>query len=278
MLKPKLLVVLMFYCGSLSAMQLNSQNVIVVDERSGQVLLEKNADVVVPIASLTKLMTAMVLLDSKANMGEKISIEEEDKDQLKHSRSHVPIGSSMTRREALQLALMSSDNRAAAALSRTYPGGQGAFMAAVKSKLIALGMGHTVIREATGLSPENTSTAADLVKMTQAASRYPEIADITTASEDSVRLKNGRSREFHNTNRLIGKKGWDILLSKTGFTNEAGACLIMRVKLAGKKATMILLNAGASSARWTDALNIGKLLGYREEIKAKTVRRHNRHR
>ena len=278
MLKPKLLVVLMLYCGSLSAMQLSSQNAIVVDERNGQVLLEKNADVVVPIASLTKLMTAMVLLDSKANMDEKISIEEEDKDQLKHSRSHVPIGSSLTRREALQLALMSSDNRAAAALSRTYPGGQGAFMVAVKSKLLALGMGHTVIREATGLSPENTSTAADLVKMAQAASRYPEIADITTDSEDSVTLKNGLSREFHNTNRLIGKKGWDILLSKTGFTNEAGAFLIMRVKLAGKKATMILLNARAGSARWTDALNIGKLLGYKEEIKAKISRRHRRHR
>ncbi|MFZ6873426.1 serine hydrolase [Undibacterium sp. Di27W] len=279
MLKTKLLVVLMCYCGSLSAMQLNSQNAIVVDERNGQVLLAKNADAVVPIASLTKLMTAMVLLDSKANMDEKISIEEEDKDQLKHSRSHVPIGSSITRREALQLALMSSDNRAAASLARTYPGGNGAFLVAVKSKLIALGMGHTFIREATGLSPENTSTAADLVKMAQAASRYPEITDITTDSEDTISLKDGRSREFHNTNRLVGKKGWDVLLSKTGFTNEAGSCLIMRVKMAGKKATLVLLNARASSARLMDALNIGRLLENKPpESKVGKRLRHVRHR
>ena len=273
----KLVVLTLFYSGSLAAMQLNSQNVIVVDERSGKVLVEKNSQDVVPIASLTKLVTAMVVIDSKANMEETISIEEGDKDQIKHSTSHVPVGSKLTRREALQLALMSSDNRAAAALARTYPGGNPAFLTAVKSKLQSLGMQNTSIKEATGLSPENTSTATDLVKLAQAASSYPTIADITTDSENSVELKNGRSREFHNTNRLVGRKGWDILLSKTGFTNEAGRCLIMRVKLAGKKATMVLLNASASSARLMDALNIGKLLGYVEaDLKLKTRRRHKR--
>lgn len=276
MLIRKLVLVLTFYSGSLAAMQLNSQNAIVVDDSSGKVLLEKNAANVVPIASLTKLMTAMVVLDSKASMDEKISIEEGDKDQIKHSTSHVPVGSTLTRREALQLALMSSDNRTAAALARTYPGGNAAFLAAVKNKLQALGMQNTSIKEATGLSPENTSTATDLVKLAQAASRYPAITDITTDSEDSVELKNGRTREFHNTNRLVGRKGWDILLSKTGFTNEAGRCLIMRVKLAGKKATMVLLNAGAGSARWMDALNIGKLLGYKEEARPRIAARHRR--
>ncbi|MCH8620868.1 serine hydrolase [Undibacterium sp. TS12] len=278
MLIRKLVLVLAFYSGSLAAMQLNSQNAIVVDDSSGKVLLEKNAANVVPIASLTKLMTAMVVLDSKASMDEKISIEEGDKDQIKHSTSHVPVGSTLTRREALQLALMSSDNRTAAALARTYPGGNQAFLAAVKAKLQALGMQNTSIKEATGLSPENTSTATDLVKLAQAASRYPAITDITTDSEDSVELKNGRTREFHNTNRLVGRKGWDILLSKTGFTNEAGRCLIMRVKLAGKKATMVLLNAGAGSARWMDALNIGKLLGYKEEARPRIAARHRRRR
>ncbi|MFZ6758344.1 serine hydrolase [Undibacterium sp. Ji50W] len=272
-----LIAILLFYSSSLAAMQLNSQNAIVVDERNGQVLLEKNATAIVPIASLTKLMTAMVVLDSKPNMDEKIDITADDVDQLKHSSSHVPVGSSITRRNALQLALMSSDNRAAASLARTYPGGNNAFIVAVKSKLIALGMPNTVIKEATGLSPENTSTAADLVKMAQAAARYPEIADITTDSEDSISFQNGRTREFHNTNRLVGKKGWEVLLSKTGFTNEAGNCLIMRVKLAGKMATLVLLNARASSARLMDALNIGKLLGYKEEVKPRLAR-HRRHR
>lgn len=274
MLIRKLALVLMLYSGSLSAMQLNSQNAIVVDENSGKVLLEKNAAAIVPIASLTKLVTAMVVIDSKANMDEKISIEADDVDQIKHSASHVPVGSTLTRRDALQLALMSSDNRAAASLARTYPGGNTAFMAAVKSKLAVLGMSNTSIKEATGLSPENTSTAADLVKLAQAASRYPAISDITTDSEDSIALKNGRTREFHNTNRLVGRKGWDILLSKTGFTNEAGRCLIMRVKLAGKKATMVLLNASANSARLADALNIGRLLGFQDETPKVTGRRH----
>ncbi|HTD03929.1 MAG TPA: peptidase S11, partial [Undibacterium sp.] len=145
-------------------------------------------------------------------------------------------------------------------LARTYPGGSVAFAAAVKAKIAALGMTDTVLQEPTGLSPNNMSTAADLVKMAVAASRYPDIADITTDSSDLIRI-NGRNVEFHNTNRLVGKKGWDsILLSKTGFTNEAGNCLIMRLKLAGKKATLVLLNARASSVRFLDALNIRRLL------------------
>jgi D-alanyl-D-alanine endopeptidase (penicillin-binding protein 7) len=192
-------------------------------------------------------------------MDEKISIEEADVDQLKHSASHVPVGVNLSRRDVLQLALMSSDNRAAAALARTYPGGRAAFVNAVHKKIAALGMTHTVIDEPTGLSPGNTSTAEDLVKMAIAASHYENITDITTDSKDQIRI-NGRNVEFHNTNRLVGAKGWDILLSKTGFTNEAGNCLIMRIKLAGKKATLVLLNARASSARALDALNIRKFL------------------
>ncbi|MFZ6688304.1 serine hydrolase [Undibacterium sp. SXout11W] len=259
MLKRLVGLCLVLHLSSVAAVQLNSQHVLVVEDGTGKVLLEKNATEVAPIASLTKLMTAMVILDSKPNMDEKISIESADMDTLKHSLSHVPVGATLPRKDVLQLALMSSDNRAAAALARTYPGGNVAFEKAVNVKIKALGMANTVIKEPTGLSPENTSTAADLVKMAVAASHYPQITDITTDTSDMIDIK-GRKRLFHNTNRLVGKKGWDILLSKTGFTNEAGNCLIMRIKLAEKKATLVLLNASASSSRFVDAMNISRLI------------------
>lgn len=241
------------------AMSLRSEHAIVVRDDTGQVVMEKGANDVVPIASLTKLMTAMVVLDSKPNMDEKISIEAVDVDVLKHSKSHVPVGTTLPRREILQLALMSSDNRAAASLARTYPGGTAAFMQAVQLKIKALGMNSTVLKEPTGLSPENMSTAADLAKMALAASKYPEIVDVTTDREDTIRM-NGRNYMVRNTNRLVGANGWDVLLSKTGFTNEAGHCLIMRIKQAGAHATLVLLNAGATSSRVVDALNIRKYL------------------
>ncbi len=246
-------------CGSCYALPLNSQHAIVISDDTGQVLLEKDANTVVPIASLTKLMTAMVLLDSKPNMHEMISIQESDVDVLKHSRSHVPLGTTLPRQEILRLALMSSDNRAAASLARTYPGGNAAFLLAVKNKIKALGMTNTVILEPTGLSPENTSTAADLAKMAAAASHYPSIADITTDSSDQFKMK-GRNVTFRNTNRLVGSPGWDVLLSKTGFTVEAGHCLIMRIEQAGRHATLVLLNAQANSSRIFDAISIRRLL------------------
>jgi D-alanyl-D-alanine endopeptidase (penicillin-binding protein 7) len=237
------------------AVPYGSQSVLVVEDGTGKVLFEKNASTVVPIASLTKLMTAMVVLDAHQDMNEPIEIEKQDVDMLKHSTSRVPVGATIPRRDVLQLALMSSDNRAAASLARTYPGGIDAFKNAVKRKIIALGMLQTSIEEPTGLNPNNRSTAADLVKMATAASNYPEITRITTSSKDLINIK-GHDVEYHNTNRLVGAKGWDIGLSKTGYTQEAGRCLIMRVKTAGKYATMVLLNAGASSVRVLDALNI----------------------
>ena len=241
------------------ALPLRSEHVIVISDETGQVVMEKSADVIVPIASLTKLITAMVVLDSKPDMEEKISIESEDVDVLKHSKSHVPVGTTLPRKKILELALMSSDNRAAAALARTYPGGEPALIQAIATKAHALGMTNTVIKEPTGLSPENTSTATDLAKMALAASKYPQIVAITTDKEDAISL-NGRSRTFHNTNRLVGATGWDVLLSKTGFTNEAGHCLIMRIKQAGKQATLVLLNANAGSSRMLDALKIRQYL------------------
>jgi D-alanyl-D-alanine carboxypeptidase/D-alanyl-D-alanine endopeptidase (penicillin-binding protein 7) len=188
-----------------------------------------------------------------------ISISKEDVDMLKFSTSRVPVGSRITRADMLRLAVMSSDNRAAHSLGRTYPGGTEAFKAAVRAKIAALGMTSTTIEEPTGLSPNNKSTAADLVKMAQAAAEYPEITEISTGAEDTIEI-NGRGVGFHNTNRLVGAKGWDIGLSKTGYTQEAGRCLIMRMKAAGKNATLVLLNAGASSTRILDALNIRRFI------------------
>ena len=254
-----LLAALLLYAASVQALPLRSEHAIVVSDDTGQVMMEKGANDVVPIASLTKLMTAMVVLDSKPNMEEKISIEAADVDVLKHSKSHVPVGTTLARREILQLALMTSDNRAAASLARTYPGGTTAFMQAVQLKIKALGMNSTVLKEPTGLSPENMSTAADLAKMALAASKYPEIVDVTTDRSDTIRM-NGRNYQVHNTNRLVGANGWDVLLSKTGFTNEAGHCLIMRIQQAGAHATLVLLNASANSSRVVDALNIRKFL------------------
>lgn len=259
MFKKIIAVLLTSLSTAAMAVPLSSQSVLVVEDGTGKVLLEKNANAVVPIASLTKLMTAMVVLDSKPDMEAPISIDKNDVDMLKHSTSRVPVGATLSRHDVLQLALMSSDNRAAASLARTYPGGPGAFALAVKAKIRALGMRQTVIEEPTGLSPNNRSTAADLIKMATAASTYADIRRITTDAKDTINI-NGRDVEYHNSNRLVGAKGWDIGLSKTGYTEEAGRCLIMRIKSAGKHATLVLLNARASSARVMDAMNIRRFI------------------
>jgi len=251
--------------GTCQAAALRSEHAIVISDDTGDVLMSKSPDAIVPIASLTKLMTAMVVLDSKPNMAEKISIQEADVDMLKHSKSHVPVGTTWTRKEIFELALMSSDNRAAASLARTYPGGNSAFLRAVQAKIKSLGLTHTTIKEPTGLSPENTSSASDLAKMAQAAGKYPVITNITSDKSDTI-LRNGRPFKVNNTNHLVGASGWNVLLSKTGFTNEAGHCLIMRIKQAGKRATLVLLNAQASSIRVVDALQIKQFLS-----KTKTV-------
>ncbi|WP_256079449.1 serine hydrolase [Massilia sp. YIM B04103] len=266
MIKKITAALLLSFSAAAMAVPLGSQSVLVVEEGTGKILLEKNANVVVPIASLTKLMTAMVVLDSKLDMEEPISIDKDDVDNLKHSTSRVPVGATIARGDVLQLALMSSDNRAAASLARTYPGGPTAFKAAVNAKIRMLGLSNTRIEEPTGLSPNNTSTAADLVKMAEAAANYPTIRRYTTDTKEVIDIK-GRKVEYHNTNRLVGAKGWDIDLSKTGYTEEAGRCLIMRIKAAGKNATLVLLNAKANSARVMDALNIRRLLTGADEPK-----------
>ncbi len=265
MIKKLLATVVLAAVGaSAAAASFGSQSVLVIEDGTGKVLLEKNSDRVVSIASLTKLMTAMVVLDAKQDMNELIAIDQRDVDTFKHSTSRVPVGAKISRGDVLQLALMSSDNRAAHSLSRTFVGGPVAFNAAVRAKIVALGMTQTVIEEPTGLSPNNKSTAADLVKMAHAAASYPEIARMTTDASDLITI-NGRNVKYNNTNRLVGAKGWDIGLSKTGYTEEAGRCLIMRITAAGKNATLVLLNAKASSTRILDALNIRRFIAGPDE-------------
>jgi len=237
----------------------NARHALVLEEGTGKVLMQKDADAVVPIASLTKLMTAMVVLDAKLDPAEKIRIDRDDVDTLKHSASRVPVGARMPRLAALKLALMSSDNRAAAALARTYPGGLEAFELAVQAKIRALGLTHTAIAEPTGLSPKNTSTATEVAKMAAAAARYPEIGQITSDRKALIAI-NGRSVEYRNTNRLVGSKGWDIHLSKTGYTDEAGRCLTMRMNSGGKNVTVVLLDADGSADRLRDAARIRRSL------------------
>lgn len=268
MLKKHLFVaVLAGYVAVAAAGPLTSKHVLVVEEGSGQVLFARNAAATVPIASLTKLMTAMVVLDANPDMDEPISIEAPDVRTKRRSRSRLPVGGTLPRRIVLQLALMSSDNRAAESLARAYPGGLDAFLDAVRAKAAALDMTHTSIEEPTGLSANNRSTAADLVKMAEAAAQYPDIARITTDSGDVVDV-DGRAVQYHNTNRLVGQQGWDILLSKTGTTTPAGRCLLMRMQSAGRTVIMVLLNARAGSARFLDAMKIRRFVSGETSVAA----------
>jgi D-alanyl-D-alanine endopeptidase (penicillin-binding protein 7) len=244
---------------SASAMSLGSRHALMLDESTGAVLLEKNANDIVPIASLTKLMTAMVVLDAGLDMQQAITITDEDVDTLKHSSSRVPVGATFSRATLLELALMSSDNRAAFALARTYPGGLDGFRLAVRNKGMAIGLRRTNIEEPTGLSPHNTSTATDLARLVMAAGRYPEIERLTTAAADLIEVE-GEATHYRNTNRLVGNSAWDIRLSKTGFTREAGRCLVMRVQAAGRSAVIVLLNARESVVRTADAVNMHRML------------------
>ena len=259
MMRSHLFVLLMALALQAHAVSLGSRHAIVVDEDSGKVLLEKHATDIVPIASLTKLMTAMVVLDASLDMQEQITIVDQDVDYLKRSSSRVPVGASFTRSTLLELALMSSDNRAAFALARTYPGGIGEFLVAVRSKTAALGLRRTNIEEPTGLSPHNTSTALDMAKLALAASRYPDIARITTVAGDTISV-NGQATKYHNTNHFVRDQNWHILLSKTGFTREAGRCIIMRLQTAGHNAIVVLLNSRESANRTADAIRVHRML------------------
>lgn len=236
-------------------LMLYSASALVIDQETGQPLLEKQSDTVVPIASISKLMTAMVVLDAKLDLNEVIAIGDDDVDGLKGTRSRLPVGTTMTRETAMLLALMSSENRAAHALGRHYPGGMPAFVKAMNQKAQALGMFSSRFEEPTGLSSNNVSTAKDLARMVAAAARYPEIRHFSTTEEARVDL-NGHIRDFHNTNALVRSDNWEIGVSKTGYISEAGRCLVMQARVADKPVVIVLLDSAGKMTRVGDANRI----------------------
>lgn len=238
---------------------LRSSSAIVIDQQTGQFIVDKNSDEQVPIASLTKLMTAMVILDSKLPLDEPIRISNEDVDRLRGSRSRVPVGTVLTREHLLNLALMSSENRAAAALARSYPGGTTAFVAAMNHKARQLGMTRSNFADSTGLHNANQSTARDVARLVSAAYEYQLIREHSTASAKEVALPRYRSPvEFHNTNSLVKSEQWDIGLSKTGYTHEAGNCLALQAQIAGRSTIIVLLDSWGKSSRIGDANRVRK--------------------
>jgi len=238
---------------------LRSSVALVQDADSGETILAKNSDQVLPIASITKLMTAMVILDRGLDLDDEIVVSREDIDHLKGTRSRLRTGTRLTRRELLLLALMASENRAAAALARTYPGGTEEFVAAMNSKARALGMRETHYVDPTGLDSGNVSSAEDLAKLVKVATGYPLIREYTTTEHAEVKAR-GRRLAFVNTNRLVRNPRWDIYLSKTGYISEAGRCLVMRVKVASKDLIVVLLDSWGKYSRFGDANRIRKWL------------------
>jgi serine-type D-Ala-D-Ala endopeptidase (penicillin-binding protein 7) len=235
---------------------LKSSSALVIDQEAGSTLYAKNIDNVVPIASITKLMTAMVAIDAGLPLTEQIVITKADRDLLKGTRSRLHIGSTLKRRELLQIALMASENRAAEALSRVYPGGTQAFVAAMNQKAIELGMWNTRFVDGTGLSSENVSTAQDLTKMVAAAHKYPLIREFTTDTELTVEIGKGRTLSYRNSNRLVSNEHWHIGLSKTGYISEAGRCLVMQAEIAGRPVIIVLLDSWGRLTRIGDANRI----------------------
>jgi D-alanyl-D-alanine endopeptidase (penicillin-binding protein 7) len=245
---------------------LRSSSALVQDAQTDEVVYAKNADTVVAIASITKLMTAMVVLDAALDLEEKIALTREDAVRMKGSRSRLRTGLALKRGDLLLLALMSSDNRAAAALGVNYPGGLEAFVDAMNAKAAVLEMTETRFVEPTGLSPANVSTASDLVKLVRAAHEYPVIREFSTRDRASVAIWNAksgralRSLAYGNTNGLVRSKYWDIELSKTGYISEAGRCLVMMVRLAEKDLVVVLLDSWGKHSRIGDANRIKKWL------------------
>ena len=236
---------------------LRSSAALLMDEREGVKLLGRNIDEQYPIASLTKLMTAMVTLDKKLPLNETITISPADRDRLRYSASRLRIGVKLTRRDVLLAALAASDNRAAAALARTYPGGRAAMLRAMNEKARRLGMHETHFADPAGLDNDSVSTASDLADMVAAAAKYPLIHKFTTTGEFAVTdRRNGRHIEFVNTNRLVRRSSWDINLSKTGYTDDAGNCLVMQAVIAARPVIIVLLNSWGKLSKYGDSVRI----------------------
>lgn len=234
------------------ALNVESRAAVVMNADTGEVLYSKNSNRTMPIASITKLMTAMVVLDARLPMEELITISQEDVDTLRHSSSRLAVGATLPRWEMLLLALMSSENRAASALARTYPGGMAAAIAAMNRKAQELGMVNTHFMDGTGLHSENTASPTDLVRLVKAARSYPDINRYSTMEEHVASVR-GRKLVYRNSNALVRNSQWDIEVSKTGFINEAGRCLVMQARINATPVVIVLMDGAASYTRIGDA-------------------------
>ncbi|CAH0355196.1 D-alanyl-D-alanine endopeptidase [Aquabacterium sp. CECT 9606] len=233
-------------------LDLKSSVAFVMDQDTNEILLSKNSEAVLPIASLTKLMTAMVVVEAKLPLDESITITSDDVDTEKNSSSRLAVGATLTRGELLHLALMSSENRAAHALGRIYPGGLQAFVVAMNRKAQLLSMADTKYVEPTGLSSQNQSSARDLATLVKAAYQQPLIRELSTSREYAVHL-GARQLQFHTTNSLVRNPNWDIGLQKTGYIVEAGRCLVLQARMAGRKLIMVFLDSTGKYSRQADA-------------------------
>ena len=237
-------------------LKLSASAALVIDQDTGRVLLRKNGESVLPIASLTKLMTALVIAEENLPMDEAITITDADVDGERRSRSRLRVGTTLARREALQLALMSSENRAAHALGRTYPAGLRAFVQAMNRKAAALGMKNTTYVDPTGLATGNQSSAQDLALLAAAAARHQLLADYSTTRQHLLPLETGRTLVYNNSNRLVKSPNWEILMQKTGYIIEAGWCMLLDTRIGSHKLFVVLLDAGGASSRVGDAEKI----------------------
>lgn len=238
---------------------LKSNVAFVIDQTNSQVLFEKNSSVPLPIASLTKLMTATVVVEARQDMDEVLEVTADDIDRERNSASRLRVGSHLKRSDMLHIALMSSENRAASALGRHYPGGLPAFVAAMNAKAKALGMANTHYVDSTGLSSQNVATARDLAKLVVAAYRHPLIREYSTDSKYSVNTGK-QVLQYINSNRLVMNPHWEIGLQKTGYITEAGRCLLMQTRIDGRPVVMVFLDSKGKDSRLADAGRIRKWL------------------
>jgi D-alanyl-D-alanine endopeptidase (penicillin-binding protein 7) len=240
-------------------LDLASSVALVLDQGSGEVLFEKNAGVALPIASITKLMTGLIVVEANQNLDEILTVSDDDVDREKFTRSRLPVGAQMTRGSLLHIALMSSENRAAAALGRNYPGGVYGFVAAMNAKARELGMTHTRYVDSSGLSSQNVASARDLAKLVAFAYHQPVLRQFSTDPQSQVDT-GGRIQQYNNTNALVKSLDWDIGLQKTGFINEAGRCLVMQANIQGRPVIMVFLDSKGRASRTADAGRVKRWL------------------
>jgi D-alanyl-D-alanine endopeptidase (penicillin-binding protein 7) len=239
------------------SLELKSNVAFVMDQSSSQVLFEKNSNVALPIASITKLMTGLVVVESHQNMDEMLEVTADDIDKEKNSHSRLKVGARLTRTNMLHIALMSSENRAASALGRNYPGGLPAFISSMNEKAKMLGMTDTRYVDSSGLSSQNVASARDLAKLVVAAHQYPILCQYSTDAKYVVDAS-GRLLQYANSNRLVASPDWEIGLQKTGYISEAGRCLVMQAKIEGRSIVMVFLDSKGKFSRLADASRIRK--------------------